>query len=142
MNDERAIVDWQTRQFPDATPRSIFKHFCEEVSELDYEIDHCDGENKDDVHGEIGDLGLLLVSLAHKYGTTLETCIHDKFLTASVRKYAYDPILGYARHVDETCAGCNGGSMSFALKTGAYDIRLEDDSAAQQWHCSTCGKQW
>lgn len=40
------------------------------------------------------------------------------------------------------CRGCHDGDGTFALRTGSYEIRLEDDSAAQQWHCRVCGRQF
>ena len=39
-------------------------------------------------------------TVASKYGTTLEACIANKFAIAREREYAYDPSVGYMKHVE------------------------------------------
>lgn len=97
MGFEQTVVSWQGRTFPDATRESVLRHLSEEAGELQHAWAL---RSEDSVREEIGDVGLLLICLASMFGTTLERCMADKFATASKRTYAYDPALGYARHVD------------------------------------------
>lgn len=109
--DESEIIEWGRVTFPDGEPFSLHLHMSEEMSELYDAI--CDIENVgtrldanrdkhlDALKAEIGDLGIMLVHMAGMYDLTLAECINTKFTTARNRKYAFDPAVGYSKHVEE-----------------------------------------
>ena len=120
MIDERKIQAWGQQTVPDATAQSVLLHMSEELQELYDTLKRAslrfnlryigfDGKRVGDftqadidhIHEEIGDVGILLVHLAGMVGTNLTRCINEKFEIASQRRYEYDPVRGYAKHVEE-----------------------------------------
>lgn len=99
MIDESVVVEWARKTFPESNVISLLRHMAEEFKEL-VDVAGID-EKREEAKEEIGDLGLMLVHMASFHGTTLAQCMEEKFGSASKRRYAYDPELGYARHVDE-----------------------------------------
>lgn len=99
MIDESVVAEWANKTFPESNVISLLRHMAEEFKEL---VDVAGIDSKrEEAKEEIGDLGLMLVHMANFHGTTLAECMEEKFKSASNRRYAYDPELGYARHVDE-----------------------------------------
>lgn len=91
MSLEYAIKQWADTLWPNRTLSSRFRKLCEEVGELGAAL--MDGSNVEQVRGEIGDVGILLVDIAaivknyNGEGKILKFCIIEKFREVKKRNY-------------------------------------------------------
>ena len=99
---QAAVVEWQNETFPDATAESCAKHLLSEAHEV---LAAVNGGKTEEVAAELGDVVLLAIAVANQYGIELEFATAQKFSTAKLRRYQFDPNLGFAVHVREAADG-------------------------------------
>jgi hypothetical protein len=103
-NLQSEIGRWADETFPDNTPERIAAHLRDEVTcDLNaamYEYTHGDRTaGLYAVRNEIADIMLLAMSLAHTLGFDVYEAAVVKHGVNRTREWAYDPEVGYDRHV-------------------------------------------
>lgn len=98
---QASISAWQAKAFPGSSPISILLHMREEIEELAIAATR-DVYFPDEIAEECADILHLLYALCAKFDLSLADAVVDKFkVNQQKRRFAYDPAIGYAKHVEE-----------------------------------------
>lgn len=97
---QAAIGEWAAQTFPGQTNERLLRHLAEEVEELRVVMQSA-ADTPSATADEIGDGLVLLLALAHRNGLSAVACAEMVHARNRRRRFAYDPLSGYDRHVPD-----------------------------------------
>lgn len=107
MSFQNDVGIWGGETFPQGTVTTILAHLRDEVDELEDALMHpasytSMSANREMLAGEMADVYLLLLHLAHRTGVDLEMAAAEKFDINKQRTWTTDSGRGYVKHDEVT----------------------------------------